>query len=856
MALPLYDNSNSVHGSSVSSVTIPAFTVAGTNRLIWVGVATESGTDCLTTSVVRNTTETFTEEFDLVTAPSGNETHVSGHHFIAPATGSYSIVVTVAATQESVSAGAVSLTDVHQTDPVGTPVTASGTGTTPTVTVTGTTADELVIDAVSTINAAALTAGADQTSRWEQEADGASGCSTQPGDTSGGVMSWSISSTNWAIGAVPLRSIDYVAPTGIRYVGGQVAGFAGKTTDTTVTFALTGGLASVPAAGDLVVVSYHVGGTTNKTLTITNAAATPYDYLCDLYQDDTYDSNLRVAYRFMPGTPETSLILSQTFSTADAGRYTIHVFRNVDSSTPIDVASVEAGGINTRIAHPGNITPVTAGAWIYCVGGAAAATGGTFTTATLSAFLAGTTSDTVDSQIGAGYYDAWTSGEYDPAVFGGGGTDTTNDSWTALTVALRPAVPTGGGGVSGAFAQTLGALVLAATCAVGVGASAAPTLGALTCSGAATVAVSASGSPSLGAITASGAGAVGVSGALSGSLGALTASGGAAVTAGPVGALAQSLGALTGSGGAAVSVAGAGAASLGALTGSAAAGVAVSGAAAPTLGALTASGAASVLNGPAGVLSSTLGVLTASGVSAVSVAGASTPTLGALTGSGSGAVSVAGSGAASLGALTGAGTSSVAVSGAAGPTLGALTSSGSSAVAVAATSTPSLGALTLSGSGAVASVAPATGVLSSTLGALTASGAGTVVWPPVIGTINVTLGSLTDSGAGAVGVSGAATPTLGALTLSGVGAVTTPAATGTLGSALGALTCAGTATVTTGVPVSGDSSPTLGALTLSGAGTVAVTGNLSVTLGGTTTTTAPLLYRGRTAKYYYGQEGA
>ena len=161
----------------------------------------------------------------------------------------------------------------------------------------------------------------------------------------------------------------------IQYVGGQGAGFAGKTSATTVTFALTGGLDKRPAPGDLVMVSYVVGGTVDRTLTITNPSAVAYTYLADLYQNDTYDANMRVGYRFMPATPETTLILSQTFAITDAGRYTIHVFRGVDAGTPMDTAAQTAGAIDTRLANPAAITPSTSGAWIYVTGGAASLAG-------------------------------------------------------------------------------------------------------------------------------------------------------------------------------------------------------------------------------------------------------------------------------------------------------------------------------------------------------------------------------------------------------------------------------------------------------------------------------------------------
>lgn len=238
------------------------------------------------------------------------------------------------------------------------------------------------------------------------------------------------------------------AQAAVAYVGGQVGSFAGKTNATTVTFALTNGSASTPAAGDLVIVAYSVGSTADRALTIQNGSSVDYTLAgSELYQNDTYDSNLRVAYRFMPDPTETTVVLSGTGNTADAGAYTIHVFRGVDSSTPLDVAAVTAGNINTRLADPGSILPTTSGAWIYVTGGAAAATGGTYTASYLTDFRATTQVDTNDAMIGAGYV-TWTSGTYDPAAFTGGGTDTTNDSWNAVTLALRPQLPTttlGGG---------------------------------------------------------------------------------------------------------------------------------------------------------------------------------------------------------------------------------------------------------------------------------------------------------------------------------------------------------------------------------------------------------------------------
>lgn len=238
----------------------------------------------------------------------------------------------------------------------------------------------------------------------------------------------------------------------ISYVGGQVGGFLGTLSDQTITFALTGGLASVPAANDLVVVSYIIatGSAADLALTIRNASAMDYTLAgSELYQagsGNAKNTNLRVAYRFMPGTPETTCVLSNTTDTGWPGTYTIHVYRGVDTNTPMDVTVATATGQSTHIANPPAITPVTTGAWIQAIGAGASTAGvAVFTSSDLSGFISNAQIDDKESVIGSGYKSDWTSGAFDPAVFAGGGSDAGGDSWAAVTLALRPAVAGGSG---------------------------------------------------------------------------------------------------------------------------------------------------------------------------------------------------------------------------------------------------------------------------------------------------------------------------------------------------------------------------------------------------------------------------
>jgi hypothetical protein len=232
----------------------------------------------------------------------------------------------------------------------------------------------------------------------------------------------------------------------IVYVGGQTGNFAGTVSTTTITMtSLTGGVASAPAVGDLVIVGFSVGATSDGTYDIENTAAVDYTLVgTEQYQNDTFDSNLRVAYRFMPNPTETQFrFAGGSLNAADGAAWTVHVFRNVDTGTPMDVTATTGGNINTRLANPPSITPTTSGAWILFVGAGAGGTGAaTYSAPYLGDIRVNNGVDTNDGFIGSGYMP-WASGAYDGVVFTGGGTDTTNDSWTSVVAALRPA--SGGG---------------------------------------------------------------------------------------------------------------------------------------------------------------------------------------------------------------------------------------------------------------------------------------------------------------------------------------------------------------------------------------------------------------------------
>lgn len=163
------------------------------------------------------------------------------------------------------------------------------------------------------------------------------------------------------------------------------------------------------------------------------------------YRDDLNDINFRTSLKFMGSTPDTSVTLPGSGGSGSNGTaFVIYVFRGVDTSTPLDVAAVQAGGTNTGVADAAAITPTTSGAWIMAVGGYAGAIGSVYTnpsgmSSTTNHFRSAGSSTSFNGVIGAALYTAWTSGAYNPAAFGGGSGSSQN-SWSAVTIALRPGV--------------------------------------------------------------------------------------------------------------------------------------------------------------------------------------------------------------------------------------------------------------------------------------------------------------------------------------------------------------------------------------------------------------------------------
>ena len=77
------------------------------------------------------------------------------------------------------------------------------------------------------------------------------------------------------------------------------------------------------------------------------------------YSNDTYDTTLGTFYKIMGPTPATLVEIPPTLLASDAGAVVIQAFRNVDTSSPIDVTANSIGELNTGNPTPGCVREVS-----------------------------------------------------------------------------------------------------------------------------------------------------------------------------------------------------------------------------------------------------------------------------------------------------------------------------------------------------------------------------------------------------------------------------------------------------------------------------------------------------------------
>lgn len=225
----------------------------------------------------------------------------------------------------------------------------------------------------------------------------------------------------------------------IQYVGGQT--FFAQTGS--VTFNLTGGIASTPATDDLVLISYAEASSGDVSLA-SAITTSGYTQVAELFANDSNDANLAVFYKVMGATPNTTVSAKTAASSQNGAACVVHVFRGVDTTTPLDVTSTTATNIDTGNTNPAAITPATSGNVIIPFG--CYAEGNVARSYTAPSYLSnfrqtnrvGTTYGIV---TGSGHVTGQPAGvSYDPATWLASN-DSSSYSWCAVTLALRPILP-------------------------------------------------------------------------------------------------------------------------------------------------------------------------------------------------------------------------------------------------------------------------------------------------------------------------------------------------------------------------------------------------------------------------------
>jgi len=629
----------------------------------------------------------------------------------------------------------------------------------------------------------------------------------------------------------------------IEFVGGLSSsrnGNSNATTSQSLT-SLSGGIASAPAEGDLVIVACAVGSQDRNS----DQAISGYSTLGTQLNrsDDTYDASMQVSYKVMGSSPDTSITIPAQGNAADGQAWAVMVFRGVDPDTPFDVASVSATGNNTARFDAPAITPSTAGAWIVIAGGGASSNGTTLYTAPTGFtddWLAANGADTNDGSVGMGYYTGWTSGSYNPDVVGGGSTNTAN-SWVAWTMALRPAANEATGSLASSIGDvsltaeglTSGQLFYVVYPSAKAAPSAAQVKAGQDVDGSSAVA---SGSewppPSTGEYVFS-ANATGLTAGTSyrvafvwsrNSVDSNVAVSDAWETdaAGSIGTLALSIGNITLDATGGVTADGTLSLSIGNVTLGATGGVTADGTLASSVGSIDLDAAGTVAVD--GELDSSVGSIGLAAAGGVTADGELDSPIGDVTLDAAGVAhpNLVGTLASSIGDVTldATGVAHPNLVGTLDSSIGSLALDADGGVTADGTLAASLGAIQLSSS----ALAVVSGTLTQPVGEIALSGAAQAL---VNGTLDQGLGSIVITAEGEVSITGTLTSSTGAITLLADGTAEMLVSDGTLDAALGDIGLAAAGTV----EVTGTLNRSIGTLTLSGQGEVAIAGALSSSIG-------------------------
>lgn len=225
----------------------------------------------------------------------------------------------------------------------------------------------------------------------------------------------------------------------ISFVGSNNAETASGQTSITVN------MPSGVQEGDVVYVIATSNITSNQAYTENSGTWTP---LGESYSNDSNDTNLAVFRKVMGSTPDTSV---QINSVTQVWVAITVAFRGVDTTTPEDATTVFTQGTNTGQVNSASITTVTNNAWVLSAGASTSATAGlTITEPTGYTNKVAVSHTTVRFSACFASKLIATAGPEDPANFTNSSSGLT-DSYTAVTIALRPSTGVSENAASGTY---------------------------------------------------------------------------------------------------------------------------------------------------------------------------------------------------------------------------------------------------------------------------------------------------------------------------------------------------------------------------------------------------------------------
>jgi hypothetical protein len=215
---------------------------------------------------------------------------------------------------------------------------------------------------------------------------------------------------------------------------------------------LTGGIATAPAANDVVFVAYNHADGTSVSRTLAQCTPSGYSNLHPTVltqTSDTHDFTFALTAKQMGGTPDTTVSIPAAAATTANVSVTIEVWRDVDWTRLVDQTATgnnqqNATGINTGRPDPPTITTPSAPAGYVVMGAGGSGTASITALANAGAtpytnFLTGShaTGTASKSQTFIGTKTGLAVNTPFDAVLSGGNTANTG-SWGAVSIIIRP----------------------------------------------------------------------------------------------------------------------------------------------------------------------------------------------------------------------------------------------------------------------------------------------------------------------------------------------------------------------------------------------------------------------------------